>query len=213
MMRFMFQIALDLQSGNEAPDRPVLFVEATPDTTPTPTPHTAPSTPSTASHSPRPAPTLPTPAAVPNQAPATSGTSGGGLGPLQPPSPQQQGSHQPPPGMPLRDWIKQKKRSAATAGANTAFPSIQVYCPCGSAGPDLNPQPSRPMTPQRVQLGAAQDCSGGHTGNTRLPPASQEQESVDSRYGRRLHTVKAPLADPSNAPLIMPPSLRVTKCI
>ena len=177
---------LDLQSGNEAPNRPVLFVEATPDPTPaapTPKPHTAPSTPSLAPHRPRPAPTLPTPAAVPSQAVSTSGTSSGGLGPMQSPTPQQQGSDRPPPGMPLRDWIKQKKKSAAAAGANTAFPSVQVYCPSGSASLYLDPQPPTPTTGQGVQLGGAQNCSSGHDahGTSRLQPASQEQ-SGDSRY-------------------------------
>ena len=181
----MSQIVLDIQSGNEAPDRPVLFVGATPDPTPaapTPTPHTEPSTPSTASHSPRPAYKVSAPAAVPNQAVAPSGTSSGGLSPTQPRPSQQQGSDRPPPGIPLRDWIKQKKRSAAAAGGNTAFPSVQVYCPCGSASVDLTPQPPTSMA-QGVQLGVAQDCGTEHAahGNSQLQPASQDQ-SVDNRY-------------------------------
>ena len=185
-MQFMSQIVLDSQSGNEAPNRPVLFVEATPDPTPadpTPNPHTVPSTPSMAPHRPRPAPTLPTPAAVPDQAVPTSGTSSGGLGLTQPPPPQQQGSDRPPPGMPLRDWIKQKKRSAAAAGAQTTFPGVQVYCPSDSASLCLNSQPPAPTTGQRVQSGGAQDCSSEHDAHatSRLQPASQEQ-SGDSRY-------------------------------
>ena len=193
---------LVLQSGTEAPDRPVLFVEATPDPTPaTPTPNTGPSTRSRASYSPRAAATVPTPAAVPNQASSTAGTSGGGLNPAPPPL--QQALDRPPPGMPLRDWIKQKKRSTAAAGGSPAFPSVQVYCPCGSAALDLK-QPPAPVTGQRPQSEAAHECSSqgaasSHAhGNSQLQPASQHQTA--DRYIPVLNTADLPLESPSNKP-------------
>lgn len=176
-----------MQSGTEAPDRPVLFVDATRDPTaasPTPTPLAAPSTPTRPSHSSWPAPTVPTPASGPDQAAPTCGASSGGLDPIPPPLPQQQGlSGPPPPGMPLRDWIKHKKRSAAaTGGSSAAFPSVQVYCPCGSSSLDRS-SPQAPATSHREQTGSAPNCSSDHGvhDSNQLHPASQDQ-SADTRY-------------------------------
>ena len=109
-----------LQSSSEESDQPVLFVEAAPDPTPAPA-----SLCTGPSHSPRPKPSA---TALPEQ--ATAGSSDGSVTP----SGVQQGSGGPPPGMLLRDWIRQQKKSAA-AGAN-AFPSVQVFCPGGSCALD-----------------------------------------------------------------------------
>ena len=142
-----------VQSGTEAPDRPVLFVEATPDPSPPPSsPHMGPLTSSRASQSPRPAGAAPIASALPHQAVPTVGPRTAQLD-----SQTQQGSDAPPPGMPLRDWIKQRKKTAAAAGAN-AFPSIQVYCPHGSQSPTIEllrasapPQSPSALTEQQYE--------------------------------------------------------------
>lgn len=162
----------DIQGGTEAPDRPVLFVEATPDPTPgPPPPHTGPSTSGRHSHSPRPASKTPTPAAVANPAVSTSSDA---LNPTPPPFEQGSDTDKPPPGMPLRDWIKQKKRSAAAAGASTAFPNVQVYCPCGSAAL-VSERPHAPVTGPRVESQAKQECSSPSAVASDVPGTSQQQ--------------------------------------
>ena len=84
---------------------------------------------SRASHSARLAAATPAALALPHQAETPADPSTAQLDPTL-----QQGTDAPPPGMPLRDWIKQRKKTAAAAGTS-AFPSVQVYCPHGSHDP------------------------------------------------------------------------------
>ena len=115
------------QSSSETSDRPVLFVDASHSSSDSP--QTAPSVPTPHPRSTTSAPRLPS---MPDQATPASDRSSDAAGLTH-----QQG---PPPGMGLRDWIKQRKKDSAAAGS-AAFPSVQVFCPGGCAQPLLGDHP------------------------------------------------------------------------
>ncbi|KAL3138835.1 hypothetical protein ABBQ32_005668 [Trebouxia sp. C0010 RCD-2024] len=191
--------AARLQSGTEASDQPVLFVEATPDPSPAaPIPHTGPPTSGRASHSPRPAVSPPAAAAVPNQAMPSPSS---GLNPTPPPF--EQGSNTPPPGMPLRDWIKQKKRNISAAGACATFPDVQVYCPCGSAMLDSNQLHAHGTGP-RVESELPQQSSSHGAVRSAVPGSSQLQPETRQHQTGAEAVVAAPscLADRRDPPLL-----------
>ena len=119
---------LCVQSNSETSDRPVLFVEASQPSS-SDSPQTAPSVPTPHPRSTTSAPRLPS---MPDQATPASDRSSDAAGLTH-----QQG---PPPGMGLRDWIKQRKKDSAAAGS-AAFPSVQVFCPGGCAQPLLGDHP------------------------------------------------------------------------
>ena len=117
-----------MQSNSETSDRPVLFVEASQPSS-SDSPQTALSVPTPHPRSAASAPRLPS---MPDQATPASDSNSDAAGLTH-----QQG---PPPGMGLRDWIKQRKKDSAAAGS-AAFPSVQVFCPGGCAQPLLGDRP------------------------------------------------------------------------
>ena len=138
-----------MQSNSEASDKPVLFVEA--------------SHPSS-SDNPQMAPSGPTPRpqapCVSDHSAASSTSHAPGIGHQQGPS-HQQG---PPPGMGLRDWIRQKKKDSAASGS-AAFPSVQVFCPGSSADPLQDGHLDQQAGQSVLKSGAVEAfCSSGAAG-------------------------------------------------
>ena len=159
-----------MQSNSEASDKPVLFVEASHPSS-SDDPHMAPP-------GPTPRPQAP---CVSDQPAANSTSHAPGM------SHQQGPSHQlgPPPGMGLREWIRQKKKDSAASGS-AACPSVQVFCPGGSADPQQDGRLDQQAGQSVLRSGAAGAfCSSGAVGaQGRDGVYSQtvhEQES--DRYG------------------------------
>lgn len=140
-----------MQSNSEASDKPVLFVEAS---------HPSSSdNPQMAQSSPTPRPQAP---CVSDQAgPAADSTShAAGISHQQSPG-HRQG---PPPGMGLREWIRQKKKDSAASGS-AAFPSVQVFCPGGGADPQQDGRLDQQAGQSVSKSGAAEACcSSGAAG-------------------------------------------------
>ncbi|DBA72156.1 TPA: hypothetical protein ACH3X2_010875 [Trebouxia sp. C0005] len=155
--------AARLQSNSEASDKPVLFVEA--------------SHPSS-SDDPQMAPSGPTPRA---QASCVSA------------QPANSPSHAPgaPPGMGLRDWIRQKKKDSAASGS-AAFPHVQVFCPGGGADSQQDGHLDQQAGQPDLKSGAAEafcssDAAGalGRDGVCSQAVHGQDLNSVASSSDRR----------------------------
>ena len=161
-----------MQSNSEASDKPVLFVEA--------------SHPSS-SDDPQMAPSGPTPraqASCVSAQPANSPSHAPGMSHEQGPS-HQQG---PPPGMGLRDWIRQKKKDSAASGS-AAFPHVQVFCPGGGADSQQDGHLDQQAGQPDLKSGAAEAfCSSDAAGALgRDGVCSQAVHGQDlNRYGLHL---------------------------